>query len=471
MANTVTSNNREHYDIIVIGSGPGGQKAAVGAAKAGKKVALLEMERSVGGSCLYQGTIPSKTLREAALTILKVRQNAGVIEYKIKEGMEVATLMDHLDKVLQAHQRFIDQYLVDNNIHHHHGRAKLLSPTEVQLDTVKRERLLFTCENIIIATGSRPRNPPNIPIDHEHILDSDSILSMLYLPRSLAVIGGGVIGSEYASIFSMLGVDVTLIDKAPRPLMFMESELTDGFLRHFKYYGGKYMGEQMVETAHWDGTSAVETHLQGGTVIKSDELLVCQGRMANVERLGVQELGMEQGKYGHITVNEHYQSSIPNIYAVGDVIGPPALASSSMEQGRRAVCHALDRDPGQPFEFVPMGIYAVPELASVGLTEEQAQEKYGEENVVVGRAGFDEVSRSLIAAEDDGLLKLVALREEPHTLVGVQSYGPSATDLIHVGEMGLINHNSVRIFQENVMNFPTMGESYRIAALNLLNKL
>jgi len=459
----------EAFDIIVIGSGPGGQKAAVQGAKAGKRVALIERERSAGGACLYQGTIPSKTLRESALTMLRMKRSADYFEFRMQDGIEVATLMQDLDKVVEAHVSFINAYLEDNNIHHFHGRARLVGANEVEIFAVDRSRKRITAEHIVIATGSRPRTPPDIPVDHENILDSDSILSMLYLPRSLVVFGGGVIGSEYASIFSLLGVKVTLIDKAPRPLMFMEAELTDCFLEHFTKYGGSYMGGCKLKSVSWDGLQVV-TELESGEVLKSDKFLVCQGRNANVERLGLEDVGVEQGKYGHIVVNDEYRTNIPNIFAVGDVIGPPALASCSMEQGRRAMCHALGVDPGHPFELVPMGIYAVPELASVGLNEEQAIEKYGD-CVVVGRAPYREVSRSVISGHSDGLLKLVARADGDNALLGVQAVGQGATDIIHVGEMVLLHGGSVRTFLENILNFPTMGEAYRIAALNLVNKL
>lgn len=456
------------FDIIVIGSGPGGQKAAVQGAKAGKSVALIERERKVGGACLYQGTIPSKTLREAALTIHRTKLNSGYFDFKLAEGLEVATLMNRLDDVLQAHNNFINSYLEDNNIHHYHGRGKLVGQHQVDVSCVDGSVHHLQAENIIIATGSRPRTPPNIPVDHENILDSDSILSMIYLPRSMVVVGGGVIGSEYASIFSLLGVKVTLLDKAPRPLMFMDGELTSKFLDNFRRNGGTYMGEQMIKTVKWDGASQVVTELESGEVIHSDKMLVCQGRLANVERLGLESAGIEQGKYGHVVVDEHYRTNIENIYAVGDVIGPPALASCSMEQGRRAVCHALGRDPGHAFEVVPMGIYSVPELASVGLDEAQATEKFG--SCVVGHARFEEVSRGQISGMQDGLLKMVA-DSEGKKLLGVQIVCEGATDLIHVGEMALLNNAEVSVFLENILNFPTLSEAYRIAAHNLINKV
>ncbi len=456
------------YDVLVIGSGPGGQKAAVQAAKAGKRVAIVERERFVGGACVYQGTIPSKTLREAALTIAQLKRSANIFDSTLREDLEVASLMDRLSQVLEAHKVFISNHLRDNNIPHIHGRARFVTPHELEVTTVGGGRERYSAATIVIATGSRPRKPPEIPVDHEHILDSDSILSMIYLPRSLTVLGGGVIAAEYASIFALLGVDVTMIDRAPRPLTFMDPELTDQFVASFTGYGGTFLGQKQVAAVRWDGVSQVVCELETGEIINSDKMLVALGRLANVEGLNLEAASVAQGKRGHVIVDKEYRSSVAHIYAVGDVIGPPSLASCSMEQGRRAMCAAFDIDPGHPFELVPIGIYAVPELASVGLDEHQARERYGE--IVVGRARFNEVARGQIAGIQDGLLKLVA-KAGDQKLLGVQIIGEGATDLIHVGELALVNDNDVNVFLENILNFPTLGEAYRIAALNLLNKL
>ena len=321
---------------------------------------------------------------------------------------------------------------------------------------------------IVIASGLRPRTPPDIPVDHENVLDSDSILSMIYFPRTLTVLGGGVIASEYVSIFSLLGVEVTMVDSAPRPLMFLDEEITCKFVASFRRFGGRYLGEEQVRSVRWDGVSQVKTELESGEVIDSDKMLVALGRSANVEGLGLDDLNIEQDGRGQIMVDEEYRTNVRNIYAVGDVIGPPALASCSMEQGRRAICHALNIEVGHAFEVVPMGVYAVPELASVGLSEKQAREKYGE--IIVGRADFEEIARGQIAGIQDGLLKIVG-DAEGRRLLGVQIVGDGATDLIHLGEMALLNGNEVGIFLDNVMNFPTLAEAYRVAALNLINKV
>jgi len=458
----------EEFDLIVIGSGPGGQKAAIQGANAGLKVALVERERQVGGTCVHHGTIPSKTLREAALTIATVRRNADVFDFKLKDNMEVSTLMRRLDVVLSSYTDFIAEYVSSQGVHYFHGRAALEDANTVSLTTLKGSKSYLKTKYVIIATGSKPRTPADIEVDHENILDSDSILSMIYLPRSLTVVGGGVIASEYASIFSLLGVKVTMFDRTPRPLVFMEPECTTKFLNHFTENGGQYIGEAQYESIQWDSVSQVVTKLDNGPEISSDKMLVAQGRIANTAGLGLDALGIEFGRNGTIPVDDNYQTSIENIYAVGDVIGPPSLASVSMEQGRRAICHALGTDPGSKFELVPIGIYAVPELSSVGLSEEAAREEYGDD-IIIGRASFDEVARGQIAGIKDGLLKMI-VHSKTLKILGVHIVAEGATDLIHVGEMAIINNNDVRVFLENVMNFPTLGEAYRIAALNILTK-
>ncbi len=460
-------NSHSHYDLVVIGSGPGGQKAAVQGAKAGRRVALIESERQVGGACVYQGTIPSKTLREAALTLMRFKRDASIFNVALREGLEVSSLMSRLDQVLAAHHKFISEHIESNGIDLFHGRARLSGARAVEVRFLDGSRKTLGADQIIIATGSRPRTPPEIPVDHEHILDSDSILSMIYLPRSLTVLGGGVISCEYASIFSLLGVEVTLIDKASRPMNFLDPELTAKFVSHFERYSGRFLGQRQTRSVRWDGRTQVVAELDSGEVIRSDKMLVALGRSANVEGLGLETAGIELTSRGHIKVDEHYRTSAPNIFAVGDVIGHPALAACSMEQGRRAICHALNIDPGHAFEIVPIGIYAVPEIASVGLTEEQARQQYGD--ILVGRAQFDEIARGQIAGIQDGLLKMVA-DPQGNRILGVQIVGDGATDLIHVGELALLNHNNVSVFLENILNFPTLGEAYRVAALNLLNE-
>jgi NAD(P) transhydrogenase len=455
-------------DLVVIGSGPGGQKAAIQGAKAGWRVVVVEREAKVGGACVYTGTIPSKTLREAALTLLAVKRSTGFLHGALDAQTKISTIMHRLDEVLAAHGRFIRRFFEDNGVTLVHGRARLVDARTVEVQAVAGSLQRFTARCIVIASGSRPRNPPNVPVDHESILDSDSVLSMHYLPRSLTVLGGGVIATEYATIFSLLGVKVTMTDAGPRPLGFLDPELVDRFLQHFTAHGGTWLGRRTIESATVGPLGETITHLAGGEQVVSDKLLCALGRSANVESLGLVAAGILQGKYGVIAVDEHYQTNVPGIYAVGDVIGPPALASTSMEQGRRAICHALGRNPGSAFAVVPIGIYAVPEIASVGLTEAQVREKHG--GVLVGRCDFAEVARAHIAGDSSGMLKLLT-GPDGGRLLGAHVVGEGATDLIHVAEMAILNGNDVSVFLENIFNFPTLGEAYRIAALNLRNQI
>ncbi len=452
------------YDLVVIGSGPAGQKASIQGAKSGKRVALIEQNREVGGACVYQGTIPSKTLRESALQMVQFLQATDVFEFRMRDDVKIASLMTRLNKVVRAHGAFMTEQLARNNIERFHGRAKFVSDREVQVKGLDGTTTTIAGNNIVIATGSRPRVPDKIPIDHEHIFDSDSILSLVYLPKSLTVLGGGVIASEYASIFALLGVQVTMIDMADRPLKFLDQELTDQFCGAFEKTGGTYRGQQKVQSAQWDGFSKVITRLESEEIFESEKMLVALGRVANIEHLNIPAAGLMPTSRGLISVNDHCQTTVPHIYAVGDVIGPPSLASCSMEQGRRAVCHALGLDSGDAPEHIPMGIYTIPEMSSVGFSEQDAIEKCG--SVLIGRARFHEIARGQISGTTTGLLKMVA-DAKGEKLLGVHIVGEGATELIHIGQMGLLHNIDIDRFVENIFNFPTLAEAYRVAALDI----
>lgn len=455
-----------HYDIVVIGSGPAGQKAAIQGAKAGKRVAVIEREPGVGGGCVYRGTIPSKTLRESALQLERTKQSSTTLDVRVPPNIPVASLMRRVDDVVKAHGLYMENQLRRNGISFFHGRAKFCSPTLIEMLSIDGIKQLITADTIVIATGSRPRAPAGVPIDHENVLDSDSILSMIYLPRSLTVLGGGVVASEYASIFSALGVHVTLVDRADRPLQFLDEELVRMFVQSFEQGGGRYCAGQAVTDVRWDGISQVVTTLQNGQVIRSDKMLVAVGRQPNLEDLNLDATGLTLTEKGTLAVNEHCQTSLPHIYGVGDLLGPPGLASSAMEQGRRAVCHALGLQEGRSSD-IPIGIYTIPEMASIGLDEAAARTRYRE--VLVGRARFDEIARGQISGICNGLLKLVADPTGEY-LLGVQIVGEGATELIHVGQIALQHAGTIDSFVENIFNFPTLAEGYRIAALDIVGQ-
>ncbi len=456
------------YDIIVVGAGPAGQKAAVQGAKAGKRVALIERERGIGGSCVYRGTIPSKTLRESALHLDRLKRAGEALQFNLKPDTQISTLLSRLEQVVQAHDTFMSKQLRRNGISLFHGRARFVNTHTIEMQTVDGACQQFVADTIVVATGSRPRNPKEIPVDHEHILDSDSLLSMLYLPQSLTVVGGGVIGCEYASIFSLLGVEVTLIDRAPYPLQFMDKELVDQFVRGLENHGGHYFGESQVSDVRWDGVAYVVTTLKSGTIIKSEKMLVALGRQANIEDLDLAAAGITLSDKGLIPVNQSCQTNIEHIYAVGDMVSGPALASKAMEQGRRAVRHALNLPIGDAASTIPLGIYTIPEMASIGLDEMGARERY--KDPLVGRAKFEEIARAQISGGGQGLLKMIA---DPagERLLGVQVVGDSATELVHIGQLALQSGTTIESFIDNVFNFPTYAEAYRIAALDILGQV
>jgi NAD(P) transhydrogenase len=456
------------FDLIVIGAGPAGQKAAVQGAKAGKRVALIERERGIGGSCVYRGTIPSKTLRESALHLDRLKRAGEAFEFHLKPDTQIATLLSRLEEVVKTHDAYMSKQLRRNGIALFHGRARFVSDRIIEMQAVDGGLQHFTADCIVIATGSRPRTPPDIPVDHEHILDSDSLLSMIYLPRSLTIVGGGVIGCEYASIFALLGTEVTLIDRAPAPLQFMDQELVREFVDAFDRCGGRYLGGQTVRDVRWDGAAHVVTTLGNGRLVKSEKLLAALGRQANVEDLNLGAAGLLVTIKGTLAVNQYCQTEVPHIYAVGDMVGPPALASKAMEQGRRAVRHALNLPVGDAASTIPLGIYTIPEMASIGLDERSAQERY--RDPLIGRARFEEVARAQISGTGRGLLKMIA---DPagERLLGVQIVGDCATELVHVGQLALQQGATIESFIDNVFNFPTYAEAYRVAALDILGQV
>ncbi len=456
------------WDMIVVGSGPAGQKAAICAAKVGKRVLVVEQEMSVGGACVHRGTVPSKTLRETALALTSFRRRSGhVIDIDLPESVQVASLLSRMDEVVVAHERFIEDQLTRNGIERWRGKARFRSPTEVEVQAVHRDVRHAEAPLIVIATGSRPRSPAGIPIDHEHILDSDSVLSMRYLPKSLVVLGGGVIASEYASIFAALGVKVTMIDRAERPLAFLDPEISMRFVEAFERIGGVFMGSTVAGEVAYDGLCTVVTTLKDGNVLESEKVLCALGRVANVEDLHLASAGLAVNDAGVVPVDDTCATVVPGIYAVGDVIGPPSLASTAMEQGRRAICHALGMPAGNVGDFTPLGIYTIPEISQVGLTENQAKLRYG--NAIIGRARFDELTRGQIAGTKDGLLKLVS---DPagRKIVGVHIVGEGAAELVHTGQMAMLGGLEVDVFVENTFNFPTLAEGYRVAALEIVGK-
>ncbi len=461
------SPTESRFDVLVLGSGPAGHKAAVQAAKVGKRVLIVDREATAGGECVQRGTIPSKTLRESAAYLAGLRaRSEDMLELALPPQTKVASLMRRLRDVRGAHERYLSAQLDRNGIVRWHGKARFLSPCRVEVSMPDRTKRTVTAELIVVATGSRPRRPDNVPVDHEHVLDSDSILSLIYLPTSLTVLGSGVIACEFASLFAALGVHVTMIDSSPRPLSFIDPELIAHFSRVYERAGGKFLASRKIESVQWDGREVV-TRLADGEEVRSEKCLCAQGRIANVAGLDVQAAGITMTTRGHIQVDANLLTSAANVYAAGDVVGPPALAATAIDQGRRAVRHGLGMPTHSAGEFVPSGIYTIPEIASVGLDEAQAIAQHG--GAVVGRARYEELARAHINGQTEGMLKLVAGLDG--RLLGASAIGEHATELVHVAQMALIGGLTVDAFVDNVFNFPTLAEAYRVAALDAVAQL
>ncbi len=453
------------FDVVVIGSGPAGQKAAVQAAKAGKSVLVVEEERHVGGACVHKGTIPSKTLRETAMVLASFAGRTGnVVDVKLQDHLRLESLMTRKEEVIRGHQEYLSAQLARNDVTQWHGRGRFVAPHEIEVRAVKGGARVARGELVVLATGSRPRVPTDLTVDHEHVLDSDSILGMAYLPASLVVLGGGVIASEYASIFASLGVRVTMVDAGARPCGFLDPELVERFVGSFGRAGGEFLGGARPARVEWDGIGEVVTTLTSGRELRSEKVLFALGRVAKLDGLGLEAAGLAPNARGLLDVDAHCRTKVPHIYAVGDVIGAPALASTSMEQGRRAMCHALGLPEPQAPGTIPLAVYTIPEMSSVGLSEADAIAKDG--GALVGRAQFHEVARGQIAAIKDGLLKLVADRDGRRVL-GVQIVGEGAAELVHLGQMALLAGADVDVFIDNIYNFPTLAEAYRVAALQV----
>jgi NAD(P) transhydrogenase len=458
----------ERVDLLVIGGGPAGMKAAIQGAKARKRVLLVDREAEVGGECVHRGTIPSKTLRESALFLSGLRRRAeGVFDVRVPPDVEVASLMRRLKSVLSGHERYLGGQCDRNEITRWRGRARFLSPDVVRVCLPNGVERDVRAERVVIATGSRPRSPGNVDVDHEHVLDSDSILSLIYLPRSLVVLGAGVVACEFASIFAALGVEVTMVDHRSRPLAFLEAELTDVFTRAFEAAGGRFLSGRQVASARFDGVGGVITELEGGESLRTEKCLCALGRVASVEGLGLANAGLALDARGQLPVDEHGRTALPHVYAAGDVIGPPALAATAMEQGRRVVRHAFDLPLAEREGLVPIGIYTIPELASVGATESEARAAGGD--ALVGRSPFGELARGHINGSTDGFLKLVC-DAQGKKILGAQVAGEGATELVHVAQIAIYAGLEVEAFIENVFNFPTLHEAYRVAALDVLGQ-
>jgi NAD(P) transhydrogenase len=455
------------YDLICVGSGPAGQKAAIQAAKAGFRAAVVEREPQVGGACLLTGTIPSKALREQALRYRRMQGSASSLCVELHGDAPLSALLEGVDAVIAAQDRYLQAQLARNHVDLIRGRAIFLESDRIEVQHVDGLSTVLSAPGILLATGSRPRHLAAIEVDHEHVLDSDSILSLPYIPRTLIVLGSGVIACEYASIFVALGCKVTLVDKAPEPLSILDPPLRQGWLSAFRAAGGEYRGGAEVVGARFDGFSQVEVSLQSGASLQAEIVFAAFGRVANLNGIGLERLKLAINSRGHVAVNERYETNIPGIYAAGDAIGPPALACAAADQGRRAALAAFGLPPPSATHLVPTGVYTIPEIACAGLTQVEAA-TLGVD-IVVGRADFAEVARAHIAGEATGFLLLICERSSARVL-GVQALGEGATELVHLGQAAVATAQTIDFFIDQVFNFPTMTEAYRIAAFDVMKQ-
>ncbi|MFQ5441235.1 MAG: Si-specific NAD(P)(+) transhydrogenase [Thermodesulfobacteriota bacterium] len=461
----------KRYDILIIGSGPGGEKAAIQAAKLGKKVAVIERDPYIGGAGLHTGTLPSKTLRETALYLSGIKQRA-VFGFQFVPGRDITLteLMYKKSDVIRRQMEVVLEQFRRNNIEVVYGEGSLQDEHRVAVKGREGSEEEFCGDFIVLATGSRPARPPQMPFDSDHIYDSDTILRIDRIPSTIAIIGGGVIGSEYASIFSALGVKVTLIEKRKRILSFADGEISESLMYRMRHSGVTLKLSEEVSGITVERPGRVLTRLKSTKFVVSEKLLYTMGRSGNSDKLNLGAAGIKTGKRGEILVNENYQTEAPNIYAVGDVIGFPSLASTSREQGRRAVCHAFQRE-GLTCEitgYMPFGIYTIPEVSMVGETEEELTAR----NIPyeVGTAYFEEVARGQIAGDVYGMIKLIFNREDKR-LLGVHIVGEKASELIHIGQAVMNFGGTIDYFKDVVFNYPTLSDGYKSAALNGLNKL
>jgi NAD(P) transhydrogenase len=457
------------YDLIAIGSGPSGQRAAVAAAKMNKRVAVIEARTMVGGVCVNTGTIPSKTMREAVLHLsgYNYRSLYGV-NYRVKEKISMADLAFRVQAVIKTEVDVTEAQLSRNGIDVVHGIAHFVDPHQVKVEGPQAEATL-EAENIIIAVGTRPATSPKVPINGRTIVNSDQILALPELPRTLMVVGGGVVGVEYACMFAVLGVRVTLIEKRDRLLEFADREIIEALSYHLR--DGRVtmrLGEE-VESVEELPDSTVVANLKSKKKVSGDTLLYAVGRQGNIDDLNLAAAGLEADDRGRIPVNENYQTKVEHIYAVGDVIGFPSLASVSMEQGRIAAARAFnDRATTSNPGFYPYGIYTIPEISFIGKTEEQLTDE--DVPYEVGMAYYRDTARGQIRGDTTGRLKLIFHRETRKVL-GVHIIGEGAAELVHIGQAVMILGGTVEYFVDTVFNYPTLAECYKVAAFNGLGRL
>lgn len=461
--------SESEYDLVVIGSGPAGQKGAIAAAKAHKRVAMIDRTVMIGGVSVHTGTIPSKTIREAIfqLTGSAVKALYGN-EHRSQNDISVQDVSSRVIDIVARETEVIRAQLKRNGIAILQGTAHFLDPHMVKVHD-GGEEFSVRGAKILIACGTRPAHSPEIPFDNHRVVDTDHLAELGGLPKEIIVVGAGVVGLEYASFMAVLGADVTVIDQRPAVLEFVDRQIVEALSYHLRELGLTFrLAEKVTHVEISPLSNRVSVELESGKNVLGDALIYAVGRQANGDQLHLEPSGLAADSRGRLKVNQFFQTEVPHIYAAGDVIGFPALASTSMEQGRLAACHMF----GIPFEHMPdlfpYGIYTIPEISMVGQTEESlTANKVPYE---VGIAKYSELAKSMMLGDEAGMLKLL-FDPGTHKLLGVHALGQRATEIIHIGQAVLFYGGSVEYFRDTVFNYPTLAEAYKVAALDGLNKL
>ncbi|MDX1321188.1 MAG: Si-specific NAD(P)(+) transhydrogenase [Oceanospirillum sp.] len=459
-----------NYDVVVIGTGPAGEGAAMNAAKHGKRVAVVEMQSSVGGNCTHKGTIPSKALRHAVKQIIQFNTNRMFRDIGEPRWFSFPKVLERSQRVIERQVQLRTNFYARNRIDVYFGKARFLDSHTVMVRDPHNGTEELRAQKIVIATGSRPYRPADINFRHPRIYCSDTVLTLGHTPRRLIIYGAGVIGCEYASIFSGLGVKVDLIDNRDRLLSFLDDEISDALSYHLRNTGVLIRHNEEYEKVTAD-EQGVTLELKSGKKLRADAFLWCNGRSGNTEDIGLELVGLEPNGRGQLEVDQHYRTSVEHVYAVGDVIGWPSLASAAYDQGRSAAADILDDDEFRFVNEVPTGIYTIPEISSVGQSERELTE--AKIPYEVGQAFFKDTARAQITSETAGMLKILFHRDTLE-LLGIHCFGDQASEIVHIGQ-AIMNQegegNTIKYFVNNTFNYPTMAEAYRVAALNGLNRL
>ena len=458
------------YEMIVIGSGPSGRRAAVQTAKLGRSVLVVEKGRRVGGVSVHTGTIPSKTLRETVLNLSGWRERGFYgRSYRVKQDIGATDLIARLRKTLDHEVEVLEHQFARNAVKTTRGEARFVGPNAIEVTGDTGEKKTHTAAFVLIACGTRPFRPDYVPFNGSTVFDSDEVVDLPKLPRSLTVIGAGVIGVEYATIFSALDVAVTLIEPRPTFLDFIDKELIEELVHDLRDRNVALRLGSEVKSITCDDNGRTLCKLADGRNVSTEMLLFAAGRVGNTDTLNLDVAGLTVDHRGRIGVDpKTLQTAVPHIYAAGDVIGFPSLASTSMEQGRVAACHAFGLDPPPPPEFFPYGIYSVPEISTVGMTEEEVRKR--EIPYECGIARFRETSRGHIMGLNSGMMKMI-FSTKTRRLLGVHIVGEGATELIHIGQAVLNLKGTIDFFIENTFNYPTLAEAYKIAGLDAWNRM